>query len=216
MKRTIVALLVVLFVSLPAMAASPAGSYDEELHGRHRAESTIRPQVEVNVGFITGGKLRTNNFGKLKTNLSRPYVDVIAGVRLNEFLFAGVGVGVQYVYGDCRLVGLATENAPDTWGAVGIPIYANVKGCFPVNSLITPYLSVSLGGSVIASSNFGREGYGTLRGGLLCKFGAGLTVSRFNFGLGLASQSMKWLSPTGVTNFKAGNNAFYIEAGVCF
>ena len=89
---------------LPAMAASPAGDYDEELMSRNKPASTVKPQIEVNAGFITGGKLDTKNFGKLQTNLSRPYLDVIGGVRLGSFLFAGVGVGVQYAYGECKLI----------------------------------------------------------------------------------------------------------------
>ena len=216
MKKILLLFVSFLSITVGASASSPAGSYDDELFGRKQGTYTVKPQVEVNVGYVTGGKLKTNNFGKIKTNLSRPYVEAIFGARLNDYLFAGVGVGVQYAYGDCRLIGITTENAPDTWGTVGIPIYLNVKGCYPVSRIFTPYISVSLGGDVIVASNFAREGYGKLNGGLLMKFGAGVTISRFNIGLGMASQSIEWKSPLGVTNFKAGNNAFYIEAGVAF
>ena len=220
MKKIVSMIALALMVALPTFAASPASDYDEELYGRNRAASTVRPQFEVNAGFITGGKLATKNFGKLQTNLSRPYIDVIGGVRLGSFLFAGVGVGVQYAYGECSMVSKATDigggGAPETWGSVSIPIYANVKGYIPNRSIVKPYISMSLGGHVVATSNFSKEGYGKLNGGLLMKFGAGMNISMFNFGIGLASQNLEWVNTSGKTMFKAGNNAFYIEAGVTF
>jgi hypothetical protein len=220
MKKIVSIIALAMMMVLPAMAASPAGDYDEELMSRNKPASTVKPQIEVNAGYITGGKLDTKNFGKLQTNLSRPYLDVIGGVRLGSFLFAGVGVGVQYAYGECRLVTKATEigkgSAPDTWGSVSIPIYANVRGYFPNKSIVTPYVTVSIGGHVVATSNFSKENYGKLNGGLLMKFGAGMNISKFNFALGLASQNLEWVNAEGTTMFKAGNNAFYIEAGVTF
>lgn len=211
-----------LVMAIPAMASSPAGSYDEELYGRDKAERDVKPQFEVNVGFITGGKLKTKIEGheKVKTNLSRPYLELLGGVRLGDFLFAGVGTGVQYAYGECELVSLATDisgkGAPETWGSVSIPIYGNVRGYIPTRYVVEPYITVSIGGHVVATSNFSEEGYGKLRGGLLMKFGAGLNISNFNLALGLASQNLEWVDTEGVTMFKAGNNAFYIEAGVTF
>lgn len=219
MKRVII-LMLALMMAIPAIASSPAGSYDDELYGRNRVATTVKAQFEVNAGFITGGKLATKNFGKLKTNLSRPYLDVIGGVRLGDFLFAGVGTGVQYAYGECNLVNIATDIAhagsPDTWGSVSIPIYANVRGYIPTRVVVKPYISVSLGGHVVATSNFSKEGYGKLRGGLLMKFGAGMNIANFNFGLGMAAQNLEWINAADVTMFKAGNNAFYVEVGATF
>ena len=219
MKRVFI-LILALVLAIPAIASTPAGSYDDELYGRNRKASTVKAQFEVNAGFITGGKLATKNFGKVKTNLSRPYLDVIGGVRLGDFLFAGIGAGVQYAYGECNLVSLATDIAnagsPDTWGSVSIPIYANVRGYIPTRVIVKPYISVSIGGHVVATSNFTKEGYGKLNGGLLMKFGAGLNISKFNFGLGMVAQNLEWVNAADVTMFKAGNNAFYVEAGVTF
>lgn len=219
MKRVFI-LILTFAMAIPAMASTPAGSYDEELYARDKVATTVKPQFEANLGFITGGKLNTRNFGKVKTNLSRPYLELLGGVRLGDFLFAGVGTGVQYAYGECNLVSLATDlsgvGSPDTWGSVSIPIYANVRGYIPTRVIVKPYISVSIGGHVVATSNFSKEGYGKLRGGLLMKFGAGLNVANFNFGLGLASQNLEWLDAKGVTMFKAGNNAFYIELGATF
>lgn len=220
MKRSFILILIAMFVALPAMASLPSSSYDEELYGRAKSHSTVKLHIEVNAGFIAGGKLATRNYGKLQTNLSRPYVDVIAGMRLGEFLFAGVGVGAQYAYAECKLIELAHEitdvPTPQTWGMVSIPIYANVKGYIPTRVIVKPYISVSLGGHVVATSNFSKEGCGKIKGGLMMKFGAGLKISKFNFGIGMASQNIEWVNPDGVTLFKAGNNAGYIEVGVAF
>lgn len=219
MKRAII-LILALVLAVPTMATMPAGSYDEELYARDKSTTTVKPQFEANVGFITGGKLNTKNFGKVKTNLSRPYLELLAGVRLGDFLFAGVGTGVQYAYGECNLISVATDisgkGSPETWGSVSIPIYANVRGYIPTRIIVKPYISVSIGGHVVATSNFSQEGYGKLRGGLLMKFGAGMNIANFNFALGLASQNLEWIDTADVTMFKAGNNAFYIEVGATF
>lgn len=216
MKKLIIALAATVALAIPAMAAMPSNGYGKELNDRNKETSTIKPQIEINVGYITGGKINTKAGGALETNLSRPYVDAIVSARLNEYLSLGVGVGLQYAYGESRLMNLATMDFSETWGALCIPIYGNVKAHYPVTDLIAPYISLSMGGNVVATSNFSRDGYGKVKGGLMMKFGAGVAVSRFHVGLGLATQNIEWVSPLNVTNFKGGNNAFYIEAGVMF
>lgn len=216
MKRKILTLCVALFSAASLFASTPAGNYDEELLGSSHQTIRLKHQVEINVGYIAGGKLNTKNFGKIDTNLARPYVDVVYGARFNKFLFAGLGCGVQYAYGECDLVHLSSAPSPDRWGAVAIPLYANVKGYFPVSRLVAPYIGLGIGHNFVATSNFSKEGYGKIKGGLFCKFGAGVTIGNFNLSLGLASQSLKWINPNGDLNFSAGNNAGYIEVGVKF
>lgn len=216
MKKFIVSLIALLTLALPAVAQTHSEGFGEELYGRHKNTSGIKPHFEVNAGFITAGKLSTKSDGKISTNLSRPYIDAIIGARFNKYISLGVGVGVQYAYGQSKLMNLGTGDFSETWGAVCIPIYGNVKAHYPIDDLFAPYISVSIGGNVIATSNFERDGYGEVKGGLMMKFGAGLSISKFHLGLGLATQSLEWISEAGVTNFKGGNNAFYIEAGVMF
>lgn len=216
MKKVILLFVALVAIAIPTMAFTPSDGYSEELKGRDRNNSTIKPHIEVNVGYITAGKLATRNFGKLDTNLSRPYVDAIIGARFNQYLSLGVGVGVQYAYGQSKLANLGTGDYSETWGALCIPIYGNVKAHYPVSRLVAPYISVSIGGNIVAKSNFERDGYGKINGGLMMKFGAGVAISKFHLGLGLATQSLEWVSQAGETNFKGGNNALYIEAGLCF
>lgn len=216
MKKSIFAAFAALLIGLPAIASTPAGSYDEELRGRSKPTSQIRHQVEVSAGFITGGNLKTKLFGNVATNLSRPTLDIVYGARFNPYLFAGIGTGLQYAYGECNLIHHFDVGSPDKWGALGIPLYVNVKGYYPVSRLVAPYITLSIGHAFIATSNFSQEGYGKLNGGLYCKFGAGVTISNFTLSLGLASQSVEWVDASDKTMFRAGNNAFFIEAGVRF
>ena len=216
MKKRILSLVAIVALAIPAMASMPADGYGTELRNRDEVSSTIKPQYEINVGYISGGKINRKVFGAIDTNFSRPYINAIVSARLSNYLSLGVGVGLEYAYEECKLTNLTTDAFPETWNALCIPIFANVKAHYPVSELVAPYISVSLGGNVIAISNFTRHGYGKVKGGVMMKFGAGISVSKFHLGLGFTTQGIEWLSPQGVTNFKGGSNAFYIEAGVMF
>ena len=216
MKKLILSLVAIVALAIPAMASKPSEGFGAELQDRNKAIATIKPQYEINVGYITGGKIHRKVFGAIDTNLARPYIDAVVSARLSDYVSLGVGVGLQYAYDECKLSNITTDAFPKTWGALCVPIYCNVKGYYPVSDLIAPYISLSLGGNIVATSNYTQEGYGKIKGGLMMKFGAGVAVSRFHIGLGLATQNIEWVSPLNVTNFKGGNNAFYIEAGVMF
>lgn len=217
MKKLILLLVAIVGLTIPAMAAMPTDGYGAELNDRNKTVSTIKPQFEVNVGYITGGKINRKVFGAIDTNFARPYIDAIASARISNYLSLGVGFGLQYAYDECKLTNLSTNDAfPETWGALCIPIYANIKAHYPVSDLFAPYISLSLGGNIVATSNYAQEGYGKIKGGLMMKFGAGISVSKFHLGLGLAEQNIKWVSPLGATNFKGDSLALYIEAGVMF
>ncbi len=217
MKKLILLLVAIVGLTIPAMAAMPTDGYGAELNDRNKTASTIKPQFEVNVGYITGGKIHRKVFGAIDTNFSRPYIDAIASARISNYLSLGVGLGLQYAYDECKLTNLSTNDAfPETWGALCIPIYANIKAHYPVSDLFAPYISLSLGGNIVATSNYAQEGYGKIKGGLMMKFGAGISVSKFHLGLGLAGQNIKWVSPLGATNFKGDSLAFYVETGVMF
>ena len=216
MKKVILSLAAIVAFAIPVMASMPSDGYGAELKERNKVASTIKPQYEINVGYITGGKIHRKVFGAIDTNFARPYIDAVVSARLSDYVSLGVGVGLQYAYDECRLSNLSTDAFPKTWGALCVPIYCNVKGYYPVSDLIAPYISLSMGGDVVAASNFVHDGYGKVKGGLMLKFGAGISVSKFHLGLGLSTQNIKWLSPLGATNFKGDSLAFYIETGVMF
>ncbi len=206
-------------------------------------------QGELNVGYATGGKLKMEFEGeseKMKTDFSRPLLETIHGVRVGDYLFGGVGVGVQYAYG--VLSKEAEESAK--WNTAMMPIFLNLKGYYPVTKNFAPYISLSLGATTVLASDAntsesnsgsrpGHDGLGIdkynwsnssetkLKGGFYCDFGVGFTARKFNFGLGLMHQGMKLTQKkeqynnwTGVnedsTETKMSITSFYVKLGLKF
>ena len=136
MKKLILSLVAIAVFAIPAMASMPSEGFGAELQDRNKAIATIKPQIEVNVGYITGGKINRKVFGAIDTNFSRPYIDAIVSARLSNYLSLGVGVGLEYAYEECKLTNLTTDAFPETWNALCIPIFANVKAHYPVSELV--------------------------------------------------------------------------------
>ena len=86
----------------------------------------------------------------------------------------------------------------DRWNAVMLPIFANLKFMYPVNDNFSPFLNLSLGGTVGCYSSINYkvidpdaddEEVMKTRGGFYCDFGAGIRYKAFNFSLGLQHQA---------------------------
>lgn len=179
-------------------------------------------QGELNVGFATGGKLTWKDGGDSeKTNYSRPFISTIHGARITQYGFVGLGVGVQYAYGKMDPEYDDTSN----WETLMIPVFLNLKGYYPVTEELAPYISISLGSSICATSSYGgsSSGYGSswktkLKGGFYGEYGIGLNYRQFNFGLGLQHQSMKFSETyDGRTDDeKASVNSFFVKVGLKF
>lgn len=181
-------------------------------------KSGVRYQGELNFGFATGGKLTDEDGDKWKTDFSRPFIETVHGVRmLNDYLFAGIGVGVQYAYGKMD----PDYEDSDDWGVVSIPVFLNLKGYYPVSNNFAPYVSLSLGGSIFACSNWDDSDFeweNKLKGGFYCDFGVGFNYRKFNFGFGLQHQSMKFTETYGSQTEEWGSsvNSFYVKVGLKF
>ena len=179
-------------------------------------------QGELNVGFATGGKLTWKDGGDSeKTNYSRPFISTIHGARITQYGFVGLGVGVQYAYGKMDPEYDDTSN----WETLMIPVFLNLKGYYPVTEELAPYISISLGSGICATSSYGGSGsgYGSswktkLKGGFYGEYGIGLNYRQFNFGLGLQHQSMKFSETyDGRTDDeKASVNSFFVKVGLKF
>ncbi len=209
----------------------------------------VRYQGELNLGYATGGKLKMDFNGqneKVKTNFSRPLLETIHGVRVGDYLFGGLGVGVQYAYGDLNKEVEESAN----WNTALMPIFFNLKGYYPVTKHFAPYISLSLGATSVLASDMneskstsgsrpGHEGLGIdkynwsnssetkLKGGFYCDFGIGFTARKFNFGLGLMHQGLKltqkseqYNNRTGVdsdsSKTKMSVTSFYAKVGLKF
>lgn len=178
----------------------------------------VRYQGELNFGYATGGKMNykydDGSTGEEKINFSRPFIETIHGVRfLNDYLFIGAGFGAQYMYGK--------------WNVLSIPIFANIKGYYPVSNNFAPYLSLSLGCSIFACSDWNKSGYSSYygswedqhKGGFYCDFGAGFNYKKFNFGFGLQHQGMKFVElyqGDVDEETKASITSFYVKVGFKF
>ncbi len=175
----------------------------------------VRYQGELNFGYATGGKLNYEEGDSEKTNFSRPFIETIHGVRmLNDYLFVGVGVGVQYAYGDLN----DDPEYSQSWDTMAIPIFVNVKGYYPLGGNFAPYLSLSMGSSIFAMSSLTDAYYEEkLKGGFYTAFGAGFTFRKLNVGFGLMHQGMKLVDTSDDEEyFKGSVNSFYVQLGFKF
>lgn len=152
------------------------------------ASAQIHYQGEVSLGAALGAG--ENGFNKLA-------FETVHGVRINPYLFCGVGVGLQdYV------------DTGEGVSALTIPVFANVKG-YLLDRDVTPFLSVDLGYGIGAGNYF--SGYG----GFYASPTLGCQVKvcdRFglNFGIGYQAQMFSEEGMDSITSssfvFKVGFN----------
>jgi opacity protein-like surface antigen len=189
-----------------AFAAMPAASLAQKTAEKSGGIS-IRYEGEVNVGFGLGGKLKMDG-QSADAKYSRPFIETIHGVRIARYAFVGLGVGFQYAY--------------DNWKVGMMPLFVDLKGCYPVTENFAPYIAVDLGFGmgVTGTKNFGsklyEEGEGIdLKGGFYASYGLGINYKRFNLGLGLQHQGMKFKSG-GESSEGFSVNSFFVKIGVKF
>lgn len=171
-------------------------------------------QGEVSLGFATGDNLvskeladgyKTSN----KTDFSRPLIETVHGVRITNYGFIGLGLGMQYSYGNLF------KEAPDlgNWDMLMMPIFVNMKGYYPVTEHISPYLTLSLGGTPVLTSVFSSEEGTSLFGGFYCKFGGGVSYKKWIFDLGVMHQDFKVKI---MDDFRLSVDSFYFNVGYTF
>ena len=201
----------IIILAIAALIALPSATMAQSIYY----------QGELSVGFATGGKLTVKEDGvtaKLKTDFSRPFVETVHGVRITEYAFVGVGVGVQYAYGQF----LPEESVNEKWGTLLTPLFVNMKGYYPVSEDFAPYITVNFGASPVLFSNLdeSEDGYKeNLVGGFYYKLGAGFSYKRFLFDFGLMHQALSAKSSYQGYSEKiglGGINSFYVNLGVKF
>ena len=128
---------------------------------------------------------------------------------------------------------IKTKEGADRWNALTIPIFVNLKGFFPINDDLRPFINLGLGGSVVACSNatgVDREDYDSYtkefkhHGGFYLDFGVGVDYKSWTFGLGVQhqrmAQSTKYRYSDSEWNrsykHKAYCNSFYLKVGWTF
>lgn len=91
-------------------------------------------QGEVLSGYSVG--IGTFSFDRIN-------LQTIHGVRFNQYLFAGVGLGVDYLYNfDAYLSDI------DTKGELTMPIFFDIKGYLPVSPKVSMFASFDIGAGI--------------------------------------------------------------------
>ena len=161
------------------------------------AQWSLRYQGDVEVGYsISVGKTAELAHTLLDTNFDRINIHTAHGVRFNEYLFAGLGTGIDIYRG----------------GDLGLPIYLALKGYWPVTAKVSPYLGLDLGGSIGLSEYMGN--------GLLCvpqlgvAFNVGQSGNAITFACGFTIQ--KWNYKEGILKVGYNTNAVTLKVGFQF
>lgn len=193
----------------------PIGGHAEMFKGPH----TFKFQGDVNVGVAISHRM--NYLGdmeiwKLRSNLTRPLVECVMGVAIDDYLFVGGGLGLQYYAGSMYFCGIGHEDNEDPWNTMTMPLFVNIKSYVPHFSTFKPYLSLSVGGTaVLFGTPFQND---KLRGGFYCDLGTGFHYSHYTFTLGWQHQQMKDVGFYNGKKYKEKieNHAFYIKLGYTF
>lgn len=170
-------LLTVLMIAVAGIAEATAQIYrshatvsTSQSKGRKSGKRQgLHYQGELNFGYGLAGKLKEEGYDeKFDANYSRVFFETVNGVRINPYVFAGVGVGVQYSF---------------DWENVTLPVFAALRGYYPVTDRFAPYVAVDLGYSPMLNSS-GSDG------GFYAAYGLGLTFGKLNFGFGWQHQTI--------------------------
>lgn len=131
----------------------------------------ISYQGEVLLGYAVGVG---NN------PIDRVPIHIVNGVRFNDYLSMGIGVGIEYW---CYYKGFMEQST------YTLPVYANIKGYLLVTKRVSPFIGLDLG------YNIGAGKFSEL-GGLLATPAVGVSFGvtnnfAINFSVGYAYQKMK-------------------------
>lgn len=145
-----------------------------------RFEGYPKYQGEVTFGYGLG----VGNVAKV-LNLDRIVLETVHGVRINPYLFAGAGLGVNFFYADL-FEDSGIGGMPDS--GIVLPVFVNGKAYCPVGRKTSLHLSVDLGAAIPVSGYF--EG-GTTE--FYAAVGPGVSIgssNNFRLDLGIRFQYM--------------------------
>lgn len=147
----------------------------------YRKSSCVSYRGEVNLGY---------SIGVGDVGLGRVNIHTIQGVQVGRFVSAGLGTGIDiYHYDGASFL---------------IPIYLNVKGYLPVSRMVTPYLSLDIGGGIgVGPQMAGLDG-------VICAPAVGVQVSLAHIQVGYALQQFSNLG------FSLNCHAVQLKVGVHF
>ncbi len=97
-------------------------------------------QGEIAVGYGVGVGAASNVI-----NTDRIVLETVHGARINPYVFVGAGLGINYFYGLLDDYDLYQGN-DDT--ATILPLFANIKGYYPLSKKTSLSLSLDLGAAI--------------------------------------------------------------------
>ncbi len=147
----------------------------------------LKYQGDVEFGYSVG-------VGTFST--SRVNIHTTHGVRFNEYLFAGLGTGIDIYQGS----------------EFGLPIYLALKGYWPVTDRLSPYLGLDMGGSIGLSEYMGNGPLFVPQIGLAYKIGE--NGNAITFGIGFTAQ--KWNYKESGLKLGFNTNAISFKVGFQF
>ena len=183
-------------------------------------------------GFSAGVAIGNTKYDneKLDGTMVAPVFTGTYGVKLNDYLFIGAGIGIKYMtqnwkesYGDYDYA----EEYKYTISSLMLPLYAELKVFLPVNETVSPFVMADFGYSVRLAGEFKSDyryddyyhGYiytnthkSDTKGGLCYKFGAGVAINSFTLALGYDCQKF---GVNGV-NKDFNTSSFFFSVGYAF
>lgn len=133
-----------------------------------------RYQGEINAGYALG----------LDGAADRVIFETIHGVRINKYVFAGIGIGFNS-YKDI-LVDMSFDRRGNIksiitgWGMT-LPVFFDIKGYYPVTKDFAPYVDLGLGCSTGVMEMEGS--------GFLANIGFGMNYKKLNIGMAFQSEN---------------------------
>jgi len=181
---------------VPATAESQADSDTKTAAEKKSAEKLpvgfqFNIDVDGNLAFLSGSRINVGGIQSIDRDFAVGGANLTlgAGVRVAEWLYAGVAAGVLGEWGTPK-VAYKGDTAKATYAAYTVPIYADVRAYAPTHGNCFPYVEVGVGGyvgidgSVKFNGNKIDELCGTPAGGFYFLSGVGLEFKYFNVGAG--------------------------------
>lgn len=125
------------------------------------AQTNIKYNGEINLGYGIG----VGDFSAGRVNLH-----TIQGVKIGDYFSTGVGVGFDYYHEGDELI---------------VPIYLNLKGYYPINEKVSPFVSFDLGYGIGATDDLSGLG------GLYISPTVGIKYRHISFQLGYTCQRLQ-------------------------
>ncbi|MBQ3844284.1 MAG: outer membrane beta-barrel protein [Bacteroidales bacterium] len=214
MKKVLL-LTVVLFALVSANAQfinTPSSQSQPKTQTKSSSSGDVTFCGEFNAGMMIGKTKYDDN--KIDGTMIAPVFTGTFGVKLNDYLFFGAGVGFKYMTQN----GSEDELDYEIYSFM-MPLFAEIRAFIPVSDVFMPFVMADFGYGVRLSGEFkpnkdmkDKMDKSDTKGGLCYKFGGGLAIDNFILALGYDCQKF------GVKYFSEDftSSGFFFSVGYAF